>query len=333
MPQLRQNPVTLEWVVIAPERAKRPTDFARHPDPATGPGPDCPFCPDGSALSDRIADYETERIAVIKNRYPAFVETEAACSQRDYLPDGRFYRSLPALGGHDVIVVKDHAQQVFDFDQDTWREFFLVTKRRYQHWRDDCHTRYSMLIYNQGQASGASVYHPHGQLFASNIVPDRIELELSGATRYFDQRQKCVFCRLIDFEREAKIRVIAENRQFIAFTFYAARSPFEIWVLPKVHAAFFASASPEVLGDLAKILFEIFGRLNQTLNQPALNFFIHDLPTNSDRTTAYHWHLEIFPRLSLYGGYELGAGTVIDTFSPEDAARYLREISPPKERR
>ncbi|MEK7548699.1 MAG: hypothetical protein AAB499_02270, partial [Patescibacteria group bacterium] len=155
MPQLRQNPITLEWVVIAPERAKRPTDFHRIKEAAPPAGATCPFCPDGSANSDKIAAYETDRIALCKTRYPAFLESEEGCSKRDYLPDGRYYRSLPALGGHDVIVIKDHQAQLYDFDQETWQQFCLVTKRRYQYWREDCHARYTMLIYNQGQPSGA----------------------------------------------------------------------------------------------------------------------------------------------------------------------------------
>ncbi|MEK7548422.1 MAG: HIT domain-containing protein, partial [Patescibacteria group bacterium] len=193
-----------------------------------------------------------------------------------------------------------------------------------------CHARYTMLIYNQGQPSGASIYHPHAQLFSSNIVPDRILLELDGAKKYFDQRQRCVFCQLLLQEKEAEIRVICESDQFIAFTFYAARSPFEIWVLPKEHGASFASITPAQIKNLATALGHVFGLLDQTLDQPALNFFIHDRPTNSDQFDSYHWHIEIFPRLSLYGGYELGGGTIIDIMSPEDAAKYLRPTARPQ---
>lgn len=183
---------------------------------------------------------------------------------------------------------------------------------------------YSMLIYNQGVGAGASIHHPHAQIMASNIIPNYISKEVAGSERYFENNGSCVFCDLTSHEKTSKTRVIEETANFIAFTFYAARFPFEVWVLPKLHSAHFEDEKDEILPELSKVMRSVIAKIGKTLERPALNFFLHDLPTTLDRADYYHWHIEIAPRVSTYGGYELGSGTVIDVMAPEDAAEFLK---------
>ena len=90
----------------------------------------------------------------------------------------------------------------------------------------------------------------------------------------------------------------------------------------KRHSCNFYRLTSAKKAELAKILRQVFGRLNETLNNPDLNFYIHSSPVDKDEETLeyYHWHIEITPRLSLYGGYELGSGMVIDVITPEQAS-------------
>jgi len=326
MPQLRQNIVTGEWVVIAPERAKRPSDFiAVESLKPTHSSANCPFCPDGVAYRGKLDEPASKNIYVIANDFPAFLEDERLASSRSYRVEDGFYNMRPASGGHDVIIIKTHDWQLFDFTPKIWAELFLVAKKRYQHWRTFKNVRYSMLIYNQGPRAGASVAHPHAQLMASNIIPNQISKELNGAQSYFEENGTCVFCDLIEHERREKIRLIEETPDFVVFTFYAARFPFEAWVLPKKHVAHFEEESEARLAKLGKVMYGIIARYGKLLHQPSINFFLHDLPNSVDDADYYHWHIEITPRVSTYGGYELGSGTVIDVMSPEEAAKYLRK--------
>ena len=119
--------------------------------------------------------------------------------------------------------------------------------------------------------------------------------------------------------------MLFENRGFIAFTVFAARFPFEIWVYPKRHNSRFENITATEINDLSKCLVDVFGKLDRTLNDPPLNFFIHSIPNTIVETDYYHWHLEIAPRLSKYGGYELGSGNIIDVVSPEEAAKFLKK--------
>jgi UDPglucose--hexose-1-phosphate uridylyltransferase len=77
------------------------------------------------------------------------------------------------------------------------------------------------------------------------------------------------------------------------------------------------------LAELASIFRQGLTMLDTTLHNPALNFYIHSLPTTSEGADYYHWHLEIAPRVSKYGGFEIGGGTIIDIVSPEQAAGFL----------
>jgi len=324
MPQLRQNIITGEWVVIAPERAKRPSDFmAVESLKPSHSSINCPFCPDGKAFKNKLTEPESKNIYVIANNFPAFLEDESVSSSRSYKVEDGFYNLRPATGGHDVIIIKSHDKQLFDFSPALWGELFAVAKKRYEHWRTVNNAHYSMLIYNQGPKAGASVVHPHAQLMASNIIPNQISKELRGSQSYFEENGTCVFCDLIEHEKREKTRVIDETPDFIAFTFYAARFPFEMWVLPKRHIAHFEEETEPQLAKLGKIMQRLIARYGKLLHQPSINFFLHDLPNSVEDADYYHWHIEIAPRVATYGGYELGSGTVIDVMSPEEAAKFL----------
>ncbi len=258
------------------------------------------------------------------NKYPAFV-SEGEHEVRSYYPEEGFYRAKPAVGGHDVIVVTEEKATLMTFSQDVMIDLLTSFKNRYIHYRKDPTVEYVMAIYNHGEAAGASISHPHAQMFATGVIPNHILAETHGSERYYEINGHCVFCDMITHEQNEKVRILTENDSFIMFTFFAARFPFEIWILPKQHQSMFESISKEEIRELAEIFQTGLTMLNSTLKNPSLNFYIHSLPTTSEDADYYHWHLEIAPRVSMYAGFELGSGTVIDVVSPEKAAEYLRD--------
>lgn len=325
MPQLRQNIITGDWVVIAPERAKRPSDFVISESVKSASKHDDIFAVGGKVYkNERLGGkFETEHIYVIPNNYPAFVEDKQKCSHRTYeLED--FYRARPSTGGHDVVVIKAADADIYTFPTETWHELFLMAQQRYLYWRKDCNAEHTMLIYNHGTRSGASIAHPHAQIFASNIVPNEVFKEIRGAEEYFIDNGRNVFQDLIDHEKKEKHRIIAENDEFLAFTFYAARFPFESWVIAKENGSHFEKEPTAMLHSLGDIMKRVMNMYERVLDRPHLNFFLHDLPKSIEHSEFFRWHIEITPRLGTYGGYELGSGVIIDVISPEEAAEYLR---------
>lgn len=328
MPQLRQNIITGEWVVIAPERAKRPSDFiARKDTVRPDTDKDDVFAVGGQAWKERYAGYDTERTYTIPNKYPAFIENPAHTSSRSHRIEDDFYRIRPSVGGHDVIVINDPDKGPTKFDVETWYELFAVFKKRYQHYESISKSIYAMPIYNHKPEAAASIWHPHAQIFASTVVPNTVAKEMHHSEKYFEHNGSSVFADVAAHEKKEGTRVVAENRDFLAFTFFAARFPFEIWIMPKRHHDKFEEISTLEMRSFAKICYDVFRKLDDTLNDPPLNFFIHSAPNISHHTTYYCWHMEIGPRLANYGGFELGAGMVIDIVSPEKAAMYLKGIA------
>lgn len=327
MPQLRQNIITGDWVVIAPERAKRPSDFITSGMVRRDHKDSCAFCLGSAAWQTRLAGVknETDHIYIIPNKYPAFVSAADQCERRSFSQE-TFYLSKPAVGGHEVVVIKDHDLLLPNFPQIVMVELLSTLQHRYRWYRQAaCRPEYTMGIYNYGQEAGASIWHPHAQLFASSIVPNLIQKETQGAERYFESNGVCVFCDLVRHEQLTKTRLQVQTKRFTSFTFYAARFPFELMILPNHHQSRFEDASLVEIENLATVLREILERIERTLNNPPLNIFIHSQPNTSGDADYYHWHVEIAPRLTTYGGFELGGSTIIDIVSPEKAAGFLMD--------
>lgn len=325
MPQLRQNIITGEWVVIAPERAKRPSDFiSTTPKVRHDTEEEDVFKVGETAWQERFPQYDTENIFVIPNKYPAFVDTPSHVSARSYRIEDDFYRIRPSVGGHDVVVIKDPDEDLYHFRHETWVDLLEAFQKRYRYFAEDRESIYQMPIYNHGAGAAASIWHPHAQVFASTIIPNNISRELHQSEKHFEHNGTSAFTDMLHHELHEKVRIIAKNKDFVAFAFFAARFPFEIWILPRKHRSHFEDVPRKELINFAKICKEVFSKLGDVLNEPPTNFFIHSAPSSMGELTHFSWHMEIGPRLTNYGGFELGAGMVIDIVSPEKAAAYLR---------
>lgn len=323
MPKLRQNIVTGDWVVISPERSKRPEDYVVASAPKRGIPADCPFCISNkdSAYKFSIKDVETNNVYVIPNKYPAFIKDDSIISEGD-----NFYQDTKSIGGHEVIIIKEHDQEVYEDGKEIINELIGVYKNRYLFYDQNPVIEYTMIIHNHGPEAAASIEHPHSQLFSSAIMPSYIEKELAGSKKYFDEKKACVFCDTVKVEKENGHRIVYENDQYVVFTFFAARFPFEMWVVPKTHLANFELSDEHQQLLLADALHNAIAKLNKALNFPPFNYWIHTLPHHAeDQDDSYHWHLEIAPRVSKFGGYEMGSGVVIDVVSPEVAAEFLKK--------
>lgn len=150
--------------------------------------------------------------------------------------------------------------------------------------------------------------------------------EIEGAQKYFAIKERCIFCDIISQELKDNIRVVHENKHFIALSPFAARSPFETWILPRGHASHYETIDDDSLDSLAAIMKTLLQKLNVALEKPAYNFVIHTAPIQEEASEVYHWHIELLPKLTRIAGFEWGSGFYINPTSPEEAARYLKEI-------
>ncbi|MEI6499080.1 MAG: HIT domain-containing protein [bacterium] len=326
MPELRQNIITGDWVVIAPERAKRPHDFVIPKGIKVGHREDCPFCVESEKYKQNVLVHHDfgEHIYAMENKYPAFAKNLENIELRSFYPENGFYRAKPSIGDHEIIVIKEHELSLPTFTLAIMNEMFEAIRERYLYFKKKGKSICIVPIYNHGAESGASIDHPHAQIFASDVIFNSVGREINGADRYYGINGACVYCDIIKHESEQKIRVVYENDLFIAINFFASRFPFETWIMPKRHESQFELTSKKSMEQFSRAVVAVEAMLNQTLDNPPLNFYIHTLPTIHENSETYHWHLEINPRVSYYGGFELGTDIIINVMAPEEAAHYLK---------
>ena len=151
---------------------------------------------------------------------------------------------------------------------------------------------------------------------------------------YFYYRNRCIYCDILRFELQSGKRIILEMDDFVVFAPYASRFPFEMWIVPKFHSCDFANIDKKKLKELAKAFKAALKKLKNGVNDSPYNLIIHTAPFRRTGKAGYwttieedyHWHIEVMPRLTGVAGFEWGTGAYINTMSPEDAAKHLREV-------
>jgi UDPglucose--hexose-1-phosphate uridylyltransferase len=334
MPELRKDPVMGRWVIISTERSRRPTHFttSSHTKAAYA----CPFCP-GS--EDRTPPevyawrpgHETPnspgwKVRVVPNKFPA-LQIEGGLDRRG---EG-LYDKMNGVGAHEVVIEgPHHDQDLADLPVEHIQQVLLAYRERVLDLHRDRRFRYVLVFKNHGAQAGATLEHTHTQLIATPIIPRSIQEELDGSRRYYELKERCVFCDIVTQETAENNgrRVVTMSDRFVVLEPFAPRFPFETWVLPRRHDdSFHMLAEADEFLDLATVLKDTLQRLNRALDRPPFNFVIHTAPVSDTPLEHYHWHLEIMPTLTRVAGFEIGSGFYINPTPPEDAAQYLREIA------
>lgn len=336
-PELRKNVVTREWVIIAKGRGKRPSDFALPvaDDPLPEHDPSCPFCQGGEpstppevyAVRDGGArDGPGWQVRVVPNKFAALrLDGPSAPYQSGIFP------SRDGFGAHEVIVETPlHNIDLWEMEDAQVAAVLDTFRHRYLAYESAMTLPYVLVFRNHGPRAGTSLVHPHSQLIALPVMPLQVQMEMQGGSAYWEYLGRCVFCAIIEQESASGERTVLESEHFLVVTAFAGRYPFETWVLPKRHAIRFADISEEEVLDLASVLKTTLGKMAGALARPSYNFVIHSASVDTHTTGAFHWHLEIFPRLTTLGGFELGSSVYINVAEPEASAAYLREARVPE---
>jgi UDPglucose--hexose-1-phosphate uridylyltransferase len=334
MPELRKDPISGRWVIIAHERAKRPHDFKGEAQTTPSDGGLCPFCegqedktpPEILAYRERgtRANGPGWRIRVVPNKFPA-LKVEGQLEKRG---DG-IYDQMAGVGAHEVIIESPkHHVSMATLSDDNVREVLWVYRDRLVDLKRDTRLVHGMLFKNVGDAGGASLEHTHSQLIVTPIVPISVWEEMTGALEFFNYRGRCIYCDMVQQELSTKKRVVLDTTHFTAFCPYASRFPFETWIVPKHHSSHFENIPKPGVDDLGTVLRQVLVKLELSLDSPPYNYIVHTAPFDQQEMPHYHWHMEVIPRLTKIAGFEWGSGFYINPVPPEDAAAFLREVEP-----
>ncbi len=330
--EMRKDYILDRWVVIAAQRKLRPTDFVKARE-AAKPSV-CPFCPGNEDMTppadlvylnnedvvkDRDSDDSRHKNWLIRcfpNRYPAFMPSD----KKVKINGGENFESMEAVGHHEVLVESpNHSEHpgvakvsqlvyVIGAYQDLFK---LFLSKEY--------VKYVSIFRNHGAEAGASLSHAHSQIIATPIIPQIIRRELEESIDHWNKHGKCLFCEVVEKEKTGP-RLVWENNSFVAFAPWASVHPFEFWLFPKRHQSTILDMTSDEVRSLAMAFRVCFGGLRRLMNDPPYNFGFHMISNQ-----FYHWHLEVYPNITSWAGFEKSTGMFINVISPEEASSSLRE--------
>jgi UDPglucose--hexose-1-phosphate uridylyltransferase len=296
--ELRHDPLTGEWVAIAAHRQTRTF---------LPPSDECPLCPSTPERSTEVPAYEYD-VVVFENRFPAFGadkgRCEVVCFTCDHdasfasLSPARVRTVLDALADRTAeLSALPYVEQVFAFE-------------------------------NRGVEIGVTLHHPHGQIYAYSFIPPRTRTMLAAARAH---RGGNLFADVLAAERQAAVRVVAENAHWTAYVPVAARWPFEVHLAPHRQVPDLPALDDAERDAFGPIYLDLLRRFDGLFGLPLPYVSAwHQAPVRDGRDLAY-LHLQLFSirrapgKLKYLAGSESAMGVFINDIRPEEAARLLRE--------
>jgi UDPglucose--hexose-1-phosphate uridylyltransferase len=301
--EIRKDYLLNKYVIITPGRAKRPRDIKEQT--VIERTAHCPFCPENiikENIMDKMKSGEDWRVLSIKNIYPAVT-----------------LDNEKAYGAQEVVIeTPNHTKELAELEEDQIEQVLRMYARRTVALSKIKNIDYILCFKNQGSKAGASIVHAHSQIFATNIIPPDIREELGLAQAYRIGHKNCPYCDIIAKEMKSE-RKIFEDSHVVAFAPYASQFHYEAWLFTKNHLDNLANLNGYEFKSFAKVLKIVLLKL-QALGL-SFNLFFHNVVSDKDQ----HVYLKIQPRDSIWAGIELGSGLVINSISPELAAKYYRE--------
>jgi UDPglucose--hexose-1-phosphate uridylyltransferase len=289
----------------------------------------CPLCPTPARPQAPTQPHTQAAPHTPANRQPEdFVETEIPRPAFEIAVFDNLYPAFqePA-GAAEVIVYTDsHHGSFGTLAPERAEALMWVWRHRYQELggRDD--VRYVLIFENRGVEVGATLHHPHGQIYGYPFLPPVPKLELAADVRL----QGCAPCELLRRELGDGRRVVHENESVAAYIPYAARWPYEVHVVTRHHRPSLLDCEPRELRLLAECLQTLTRGYDTLFTRPfPYVMVVHQAPT--DGHSDGHLHVEFYPplrtatKLKYPAGSELGGGTFVGDTLPEDSAAALRE--------
>jgi UDPglucose--hexose-1-phosphate uridylyltransferase len=311
--ELRKDYILDRFVIVSNERSKRPFEFKKEKAKSTS-SKDCFFCLGNEKLTPpeigRLKEGKRWKVRWFDNKFAA-VKPEGNPIIRT---DNNYFTFSDAYGYHEVIVeTNDHKKQLADLGVEQIKDVLGVYAIRVKELSKKENIAYVSIFKNHGKDAGTSLVHSHSQIIAYNKMPEQVKEKVNAIKKY----DHCPYCDILNIEKGSYRRCF-ENNNFVAFTPYASRFHYEIWVFPKEHIKNITEMNEEKLYDLAEILKKILERLKEINADYNMELFYS--PDNEN----LHFHIEISPRMALLGGFEILTGDTINSVSPEDAAKFYR---------
>jgi UDPglucose--hexose-1-phosphate uridylyltransferase len=332
----RYNPLTRDWILVSPNRAERPwqgqTEQAA-PTPSLAYDPQCYLCP-GNARAGGIRNPSYSSTFVFDNDFaalqPDLPNLTVDGGSKNLLiatAESGICRVVCFSPRHDLTLARMATLEIGGVIE-VWAE-------QYRSLGDLPYINYVQVFENRGAMMGCSNPHPHGQIWATQSIPNEPRKEQESLEDYGREHNRCLLCDYAGLEMASGERIVCQNESFLAVVPFWATWPFETLLLSKRHVADIHSLTSRErtgLADLLKRLTTGYDSLFQTSFPYSMGF--HQRPTDGQEHAEWHFHGHFFPPLlrsasikKFMVGFEL-LGSPQRDMTPEFAAEKLREVSP-----
>jgi UDPglucose--hexose-1-phosphate uridylyltransferase len=322
--ELRKDPITRSWVITGDE------------PPGTSDSAVCHFCADSShptqviAMRPPVAGGPWSARAMVHPNPIYHVEGDPTRRGEG------LYDQMKSVGAHEVLVENPrHDGNYWSASDAEMEQFLILAGSRITDLKRDRRFKYVTIYKDFGRAAGQEFDHPTSQLTATTFVPRRVLYELRAGKEYFQQKERCVFCDIIAQEEEEAVRVVESRGDFLATCPYAPRVPYETWILPRSHDAFFERSAQRAgaMSGLATLLKRTLVRIRSITED--FHMVLHTGPNTLHRSNVlnywktieedYHWHIEILPVVKGKSKSYTFKEVYFTPVKPETAAARLRE--------
>jgi UDPglucose--hexose-1-phosphate uridylyltransferase len=331
MHELRKDPLLSKWIVVL-SNSMPPDYYLEMAAPLKKDNKNkCLLCDEKNhckeifSIKDDSGKWLTK---VIPNFNPIF-QIEGDLGRKGV----GMYDKMNSIGANEIIIESpDHNRSPEDIGITQFINVILTYKNRISELEKDPRLRYTLIYKDTGKTAEFN-YHPYSQVISTPVIPKGIKEELDGARLYFQYKERCIFCDILNEELRMEKRIIFESRNFVAFVPFAPQSPFDFWIIPKRHNCAFQDISRDEIEDLSLMFVTLIKKIKILFKDIPFSYIIHSAPNRIPRKAHwhtlgedYHWHIEVMPCALTKSSFEWNSEFCILTTSPEDAAKYLKEV-------
>lgn len=330
----RLNPLTREWVIVSPHRTARPWqgDVASLP-PSDLPqyDPTCYLCP-GNSRAGGVRNPAYSSTFVFENDFAA-LKPEPTGERFDFQgrgllvaePESGICRVMCFSPRHDKTLATMSVEEI-EIVVSAWMQQFRELG-------DLPQVRHVQIFENRGAMMGASNPHPHCQIWGTASIPQEPSKELVRQQEYLKTHGQCLLCEYLRIEGTQKIRIVAENSNFITLVPFWALWPFEVLICSRHHIGSMNDFAEGDVRDLAAMLKLVTSTYDKLFLAPfPYSMGFHQAPTDGAQHPEWHFHAHFYPPLlrsatirKFMVGFEM-LGTPQRDITAESAAERLREL-------
>ncbi len=317
MNEIRRDYISEKYVVFSPKRAKRPHLFSAKKGEVMDPSK-CPFCPGNEKMTPKEIIQKPKKnwkVRLIPNKFPALCDTKFNGEE------GKgFFNHYKPYGSHEVVIeTPDHSKDFHDLSIKDMELSLGVLIKRYKEHIKRKEIVYVTMFKNEGKMAGASIGHSHSQIIASPVFPKKISEKMTAAEKFYKKENRCPYCDIIKKEKEKKKRIVSENKEFVVIAPYASTWPYETWLFPKRHISDISKLDSSQKRYFLKTIKKLLNKYNELFGDLPYHIVYNSFP----KSDFWHFHIEIYPKLKIYGGFEY-FGLFVNEVMPEYAAKKLR---------